>query len=215
MQQGYGYNWIAGARQNRSSSRVMRKALSRRWLKPEKKYVIYNTSVSLTGTANAASTRISPIAVAQGAAQGQRIGNMIRGRFLHVRMRCTFTGSQNYTMPFRVVLWHPEVDAVTATSYMDGTTNINILDYQRVFIHKEFNFDLTCRTDGEDDTGPVPWVWTGEVTIPWPRSIKFSGTGTDMTLEKDFLYATVHSFNSFGTSVVALATECRLTYTDC
>lgn len=220
MNQGFGYNYQSGSGLNRRSRRIMKTSLNRRYDKPEIKKIDNLVSVSSgSDLVNPTVVKLcTPSTILQGTTASTRIGNRIRARFLKLRLQCTFftTGTDNKTSPFRVILYHPTVDQQTAYDYMKGLSLLSHVDYDQVFVHKEFNFELTARSNNTDETGPVPWIWSGEVTIPWPRSIKFSTNSAGLGMEKDMLYVALHSNELLSSSFIAEVTvNTRLTYSDC
>lgn len=217
--QGYGYNFQTGPNMMKKRNRkVLRYALQRRYNKPEVKYIDTQVAINTLAPNLNNTSIISPPNIPQGTGIGSRIGERIRSRFIKARLQCYFTGNDNSTIPFRIIFWHPLVDQNTALSYMTNVAFLSQPDYNQIMIHKELNFEIAAKTNAQDEGGPVPWIYGTEVVIPWPRTIKFNSSNSNIELEKDRLYCTLvapQGVSWVAPYSVTMDIVTRMTYTDC
>lgn len=215
----------------------MRRALRRRPLRPEVKYI---DSIGLNQTVASGQTStfiITPQSMASGSAPGQRIGQEIKTRYVKIRHNflappITFTSglvaTDNYV---RYVLWTPRVDSTVAINYMSGLGYLTNIDFNVVTVVKDISFRMSrsnqpvFNSTGTTVNGYEP---NGEhmtkllrLTIPFPRTCKFAyiSGGDSFDVDKDVLYCSIK--NNFGNgpsgsdpAVLNHAYNTRLTYVD-
>lgn len=194
-------------RRARRVGRMMR----RRRARPELKYAtIDRTDVTLA--ANSRETRsVSPIAMVQGTAEGQRIGGSVK--FFRITgglsMRSDVAQPAQPSRPdgiLRFLFWTPRIAQAEAQAYMDLVGFNEPVDYNVATVHKdtvvsigypEFQYTGVGLTGTVAGSNPISSFKFWKFTFKFPRTVTFRPGDDDVDINKDVMYITVFNVNTF------------------
>lgn len=208
----------------RIRKRIFRRALSRRPVRPEVKYINSNTNNALA-TNGIVSITASATSIGSGVGANQKIGQEIRIRRVKVRMQLTNNSGQTgvtapirHTGKVRFIFWTPRINYEQAAAYMNGISMLSIPDWNTVTVHVDRTITLApSYLDQEVGVngvisagGAAPYEYIFMKTFPFPRRAKFGGGLSELHPDKDVLYCTIIN----GDLATAYAIVSKTTYVD-
>lgn len=157
---------------------------------------------AISGGANYTNA-MTPLTLNQGTNYDQRVGNQVN--FIKVDGRMNFRNDSATTVGtapqvpnslVRLIVWSPRVDYSTALTYMNALQTGSLLDPLYATYHRDITFSLSPpymaeATSNDIAGGPSLYSTIKNLSIRFPRKVKFAPSSVNVDEEKYSLYFTV------------------------
>lgn len=200
----------------------MRRAMARKWSKPEIKISgSFDFFPGILGTTLATTNPLLPV-ITQGPGVTQRIGNRIRFRWFSIWfwLETLETAGASRNSLYRVVLWTPRIDSTQALTYMDSLNSAGaVIDTTVVTIWKDHTFFLanpvTLGGLANNLYNPLRQTYMRRMYIKFPRNVNMNSlipASTVPTSPEDLMFLTL--YNVAGNADTNLSIRWKVSYTD-